>query len=193
MVADDNNWNPKSGLDILLMLLYAPEDDNFSSPIAGITRLDKMMFILSKTNEFTALFEGDYEFIPYNFGPFATELLDDIEALVEEGLVNRKKSSEIHDASETRDAEIVDEETGELYDSEVNWDMYSYDIYSLTTKGEEIAKRIFNAAQLIQQKRIIELKSVFNKMPLTSLLRYVYEKFPTYAERSKIKDEITAK
>jgi uncharacterized protein YwgA len=192
MVKDQTGWEPKSGLDALLMLLYAPENDKDSSPIAGITRLDKLMFILSKTSEFEALFEGDYKFIPYNFGPFATELLDDLEALVEEGIIKRSKSTATHEASETRDAEVVDEETGELPDSEINWDMYSYDIYSLSDKGKEIAARIFSSAASVQQKRIVETKGVFNKMPLSSLLRYVYEKFPDYAEESSIKDKVLA-
>jgi uncharacterized protein YwgA len=110
-----NQWNPQSGLDVLLMLLYAPQNGEDCVPIEGITRLDKLMFLLSKTNEFSNLFAQDYEFIPYNFGPFATELLDDLEALIAEKVIHRQKSTSIHDASSTRDAEVIDEDIYTLY------------------------------------------------------------------------------
>lgn len=193
MQEQDNEWKPESGLDVMLLLFHAPQDGEKNAPVSGITRLDKLMFILSKTEEFKTLFEGDYEFIPYNFGPFATELLDDLEALVAEGVVERTKSNEQYDAAATRDAEVIDEETGELPDKEVSWAIYSFDVYSLTSKGNDIASKLWNAAMEEQRQRICNVKKIFNSMSLTALLRYVYESFPNYAKDSLIKDQILMK
>lgn len=187
------NWIPQSGLDVLLLLLYVPEKGELMKPVEGITKLDKLMFLLSKTVEFSSLFESDYEFIPYNFGPFATELLDDLEALVAEGIINREKSAKSFDATATRDAETIEEETGELPDNEISWDMYSFDIYSLTQSGEHIARLLFEACDEKQKRRITVIKERFNPMPLTSLLRFVYVNYPAYATASEIREELLSK
>ncbi len=190
---DIQDWTPKSGLDVLLLLLYAPEFGVNCNPIAGITRLDKLMFILSKTKEFSNLFHEDYEFIPYNFGPFATELLDDLEALIAEEVVHRNKIKDGGDSSSTRDAEIIDEETGELPENEVSWDMYSFDSYSLTAFGKEVSEKLFNDASIEQQQKVIQVKESYNSLKLSSLLRFVYESFPDYVIKSVIRDEVLRK
>lgn len=182
-------WKPESGLDVLLMLLYASDGNRLQAPINGITRLDKLMFLVSRFEEFEPLFREDYEFIPYNFGPFATELLDDVEALKGQGLVQYEKRNP-QSASETRDAEIIDEETGEFDDNEVTWDMYSCEIYSLTPAGAEIAGKIFAGASKEQQEIVTKVKTSFNNKSLTGLLRYVYRTYPVYAKRSLIREKI---
>jgi hypothetical protein len=193
MQEQENEWKPKAGLDVLLLLLYAPQNGEKNAQISGITRLDKLMFILSKTEEFEYLFEGDYIFIPYNFGPFATELLDDLEALIAEDVIERVKSDEQYDSSSTRDAEVIDEETGELPDKEISWNMYSYDLYNLTSKGMLIASKLWDCTTDNQRERISSVKRIFNSMSLTSLLRYVYKNFPDYAGHSLIKGKILIK
>lgn len=190
MQSDDiQDWRPESGLDVLLMLLYAPENDEIATPVKGITRLDKLIFLLSRFKEFEKLFRNDYDFVPYNFGPFATELLDDLEALKAQGVVEAKKEKTKR-ASETRDAEAIDEESGELGESEITWDMYHYEVYCLTEEGREIAERIFSAASEAQRSVIISVKERFNTKSLTGLLRYVYKTYPSYAEKSEIRTKI---
>jgi uncharacterized protein YwgA len=180
-------WIPESGLDVLLVLLYADDGKRVHAPIEGITRLDKLMFLLSKTEEFGGLFEDDYEFTPYNFGPYATELLDDIEALEEEGLLTSKSVGPPQGATETRDAEIIEEETGE---AEVRWDMYPFQSYRLTKDGKSIIKKLYDCLTEKQKSKLHEIKKSFNRLPLTSLLKYVYEEYPKSASESLIRDRI---
>ncbi len=183
----DDDWEPQSGLDVLLVLLYANDGVIDRASVEGITRLDKLMFMLSKTQEFVTLFENDYEFTPYNFGPYATELLDDIEALGEEGFIQCNTAGHQKSATETRDAESIDEETGE---EDVSWVMYPFQSYSLTSDGVEAAERLYNSMTSKQKSKILEIKRTFNRMPLTSLLKYVYEEFPESASKSLIRDDI---
>ncbi len=187
--SDLNNWEPESGLDVLLMLLYAFEGDKGRTSIHGITRLDKLMFLLSQFSEFSPLFENDYDFVAYNFGPFATELLDDLEALKQQGLIEVKDRIP-RSASETRDAETIDEETGELEDEYVTWDMYKYEEYHLSNIGVEIAEKIYNSATPKQREILDKVKTRFNSKSLTGLLRYVYRSFPQYATASEIRSKI---
>ncbi|MFO7835731.1 MAG: hypothetical protein R6V83_03680 [Candidatus Thorarchaeota archaeon] len=190
MTSEENeDWQPQSGLDVLLMLLYAPEHGEESTPVKGITRLDKLVFLLSRFDEFEGLFKDDYDFVPYNFGPFATELLDDLEALKSQKVISATKEKSTR-ASETRDAEAIDEETGELDDSDVTWDMYDYEVYRLTEAGQDIAKRIYSAATKEQREIVRRIKERFNQKSLTGLLRYVYKTYPYYAKESNIRPKI---
>ena len=186
---ENGNWAPESGLDVLLMLLYAEEGEKGRTPVRGITRLDKLMFLLSRLDEFGALFKDDYDFIPYNFGPFATELLDDIEALKSEGLIQVKEESP-NSASQTRDAETSDEETGEFPEDEVSWDLYKHETYSLSELGLRIARKIFDDATADQRSAVERVKQHFNGKSLTGLLRYVYRTYPKYASESVIRRKI---
>ena len=71
--------------DILLLLLYSPGvQDETNEPIVGRTRLVKMLFLF-KTEAFkhfrggTALNESEfYQFFPWNFGPFSSQVYDDL-------------------------------------------------------------------------------------------------------------------
>jgi len=180
------DWIPRSGLDVLLMLLYTEEGKKGQTPISGITRLDKMIFLLSRSEELAALFRDDYDFIPYNFGPFATELLDDLEALKTESLIEVVKEVFPRSASETRDAEVADEETGEIDEEDIRWDFYKIETYSLTDKGKKIAGLLYQNATDEQKKRLESVKKTFNRMSLMALLRYVYKTYPEYATLSRI-------
>lgn len=183
----NDDWKPESGLDALLVLLYASDGRTECTAVEGITRLDKLMFLLSKTKEFASLFQDDYEFTAYNFGPYATELLDDIEALEEEGFLTSASVAKQSSSAETIDAETIEEDTGEI---DVSWKMYPLKSYRLTEEGISMTMLLYNALTIAQKQKLEHIKRKFGKMPLTVLLKYVYEKFPESASKSLIKDRI---
>ncbi len=74
---------PESPLDLELLLLGACN----RKPICGITRLDKMLFLLHDSNAFPECFEYLKHEKPYRHGPFTEPLLDDLQALEEEGVI----------------------------------------------------------------------------------------------------------
>lgn len=55
----------KSGLDLLMLLLYANEQEK----IEGITKLLKLLFLLIKEEKFKE-FEKEYGFEACNYGPW---------------------------------------------------------------------------------------------------------------------------
>ena len=76
----ENVWEPESALDILIVLLYSKGRFGvLNEPIEGITRLDKIMFLLSGDERFKSIINQGYTFEADNFGPFAPELFDDLE------------------------------------------------------------------------------------------------------------------
>ncbi len=76
--------SPDSPLDLELLLLCACD----RKPICGITRLDKMLFLLHDSKTFPKCFEYlKHGELPFKYGPFVESLLDDLQALEEEDII----------------------------------------------------------------------------------------------------------
>jgi len=160
-------------LEFLLLLLYIPgftKKENES--IKGITRLDKIIFLVQKKLELNI-----YNFIEYDYGPWSSEIQSDIRLLGEGGLVK------IVEDKLLISVEVIDRTDK---DEIVN----TIEIYSLTPGGEKIAKEIFDKLNNNEKKILLEIKYEFNKIPLTDLIKYVYEKYPEMTTKSKILDKI---
>jgi hypothetical protein len=185
---EQESWKPESPLDILISLLYAEgSDDKQAESIEGITRLDKLMFLLSRSEEFKDIIDKGYNFEADNFGPFAPELFDDIEALKQESILNiiskrkPKNRSEIADENSNVDASEDDEPSN---------NDYSVNKYQLTSKGMEIGKLLWNGLTPRQKEKLVSIKKTWENKDLIDLLHYVYKRYPETTEKSKIKDKV---
>ncbi len=146
----------------LLLLLNA----NDASPIKHKLRLQKLMFLLQKEIiEERGLQPSleKYNFDAYNYGPFSDDLIDDIEFLKDLNLI-----------------EVSSENNTE--------------VYRITEKGKKFLRNFLSKIPESQLKLIKpfineleKLKRKWNNVPLNKLLRYVYEKYPEYTEKSLIK------
>jgi len=135
-------------------------------PVKQRLRLQKLMFLLQKEiveRKGLQASTEEYDFTAYNYGPFSDELIDDIEFL---------KDLELIDVIKENDVEL----------------------YKITEKGRKfladfLQKAPSSSKKLLQTvKREIEnLKKKWNKEPLKKLLRYVYEYYPEYTEKSLIR------
>lgn len=119
--------------------------------IRGRTRFEKLLYLQRNELRFT---EGNfYGFKWAQYGPFSKELLDDLEDLVDKGLISERTMS----IDKTSD-------DGHLY------------IYTLTANGRELIPRILDELPP-QTLEILESLRRYNEMPLEKLLKYVYESF----------------
>ena len=77
MTVSSERAHPDSPLDLIILLLAIDGES-----ISGVTRLDKMIFLLYDMDIFPECFEyiqtGNK---PYKYGPFVESLLDDLQAL----------------------------------------------------------------------------------------------------------------
>ena len=66
------------------------------------------------------------------------------------------------------------------------------EVYEITTNGRQLVNKLLeeNATLKNLMKDIEQLKKKWNATPLIKLLRYVYMKYPEYAEKSMIKHMI---
>lgn len=183
------NWNLESALDVLIVLMYAEGDEKkVGEPIEGITRLDKLMYLLSKSPEFAKTIDKGYHFEADNFGPFAPELFDDIEALKEEEVITVTSRRETKNKIETIDEEYVEKEIDK--EDNASWKSYPLEKYELTESGMKIGSLLYKCLSEKQKTELKNIKSVFGKMSLNTLLHFVYSKYPEMTEKSKIRDKI---
>lgn len=143
--------------DLPLSLLAAIEEDS----IEGRTRLQKLLFLIQKRIEQkkNAQLSQSYDFIAYDYGPFAKEIYDDIDTLVRRGL--------------------VDEDPKELDDGVIKYD------YKLTKKG----KQLVESRRLVDDspQEVDAVVSEFADKELSDIIDYVYSQYPNYAENSVIR------
>jgi len=147
----------------LLSLLSA----NNSEPIKGRTKLEKLLFLIRNEILANTHYEkGYYVFEPYKFGPFTADIFDDVILMEDLGYITKQDGRE----------DII---------------------YRITEKGEQKLHQIYQKLpkdihdQLVDiNKKIEKLKKEKNKLSLSTLLSYVYQRYPLYTINSEIKESI---
>ena len=173
----------KSGLDLLLAILYAPgQGDRQAEEIRGITRLEKLVFLAIEEGGFGSR-AADFRYKAYDFGPYSKEVVDYIAALEGLGLVSAREEK-FESFKEVVDRVMA---TGEIPPEERAG---TVEVYGLTDKGRQVGQRAFERLSQDERRRIEDLKKRYNRMDLTSLLNHVYRNYPAMTKKSKILDEI---
>lgn len=130
---------------------------NNREAIEGTTRFQKLVFLAQEEGGLSS----KYAYHAEKFGPFSYDLADELDRYVKEGYIER--------------------------DTEPNAVGHEKHIYSLTTDGQQVARR---AAQKQAYRPILEIladiKSAHNETPLQELLRYVYTKYDEYTTGTEL-------
>lgn len=177
-----------SGTDVLLALLFSKgSTGKINEPIAGTTKLEKFMFLISRESNLKEIISKDYDFAPDNYGPCSHEIFDDIEMLKDANIIVEKKRK-IFSPLDEGDTEACHYPA---VDSEIDSERL-LKVFSLTEKGKKIGEIIFNSLSPEDQKKIVILKQLYNKRPVREIIRNVYTKYPEMIGESKIKKEVLA-
>ena len=84
----------ENSLDLLLVLLFTPfSKKKECEPIKGITRLQKLIFLLNqgKGPDSFVKIAKEYNYKAYKMGPYAGNLREDLETLISFGLVGTER------------------------------------------------------------------------------------------------------
>lgn len=184
--------------DILLLLLFAPgKTGRLNEPIVGRTRLMKMLFLFKKellphfqkSAEITE--ENFYEFFPWNFGPFSSQIYDDLMFFKLTGFIESSNTSQetLPESEEEWDKWL--DESGANGVSEF-FDAYEEETFTLTPKGVDFTRKIYEPLTDPQQKLLVNFKKRLSSAPLRAILRYVYKTYPEQTKNSTIVEEIGA-
>jgi len=178
--------------DIILILL-----SNKKNPIVGTTRLQKLLFLVEKEKDLEPSNES-FDFIPYKFGPASKTLYNDIEFLVNMGLIEKSnekikmQNKNLNDIegfsandflSSTALNSNKNDENKELLDDDDNI------VYRITEDGI----CYLNDNKLLENEDSLKINSIkdkYSRQPLHALLQYVYRNYPDFITESIIKDEV---
>lgn len=169
--------------DLLLMLLGTDGEKG----IGGITRLQKLLFLLEKEESVTPSGEG-FTFEAYKAGPYSPKLYDDLEFLENLGLVGKKIAAEGTEA-EAAEIDFTFENLIEP-DSEAP-DVYEEYRYFLTQDGlKKIEQLLKSGAYKPLVDAIKRIKTRYGQYTLNDLLYHVYTKYPEMTTESEIKEKV---
>ena len=172
-----------SGIDLILLLLYF-EDSRGKREIEGITRLTKMIFWLVK--KYFANLDKEFEFEAWERGPWSPKICDYLELLESKDLISIEERPLKPWEEEDYDA-IRFEEEQEVFSEEARNKMK---IIRLTSKGEEVVKKITILIDRSEIEKIKEVKSYLNRLELREILWKTYTQYGKFTIKSKIKDNV---
>jgi hypothetical protein len=185
----------KNKVELLLALLYAGEHEE-ATPIEGITRLEKMLFLLKIEEGFLSQSETQdtFNFVPFRMGPWSSEVYDEVDFLESLGLLEKESNLKQSPADAAHDDELFNDLVLDKYQkqSSVNLDENA-EIFRLTEKGKKKAKEVWSKLSVEEKNKIISIKYKYNTMNLKQFLRYVYKQHPEYTTASEIKDYLGIK
>lgn len=168
--------------DLIILLLGAPSrKPAIQDRIEGITRLEKLIFLLHVESGIGKVVAEDPEFEAYNFGPFSKKVYQAVETLSAAGLLEDSSST----STSTEDVW----ETEEVIGAEVP-DPYATRNFKLTEMGKRYYEALLKEVSADMQQELENFKTTFGSIPLRQLVRYVYERHPDFTHKSIIKDEI---
>jgi len=186
----------KNSKDLIMLLLHVPgATGEENEPIAGQTRLMKMIFLFDK--EIRPRFGKDAfedmafpEFEAYDYGPYAPKVYSDLEWLVNMGFVS---------AEDRNLSEVADEERKEFdywtatgsADDELDLSRLGRR-FRLTELGARFVGKMLPTWEFSvdQLKTLQEFKSRCVSASLKALLHYTYTRYPETTTKSKIRKEV---
>jgi hypothetical protein len=154
--------------ELIALLLYVPgPQGRIGEPTLGWTRLMKIVFLLYEEAKMKEL-KGKGSFVPFRFGPFDSEVFDAVEALKTLGIVKTEMEPRL-DLGDQVELKTDDKTT-----------------FGLTDQGIAKVRRLVENISPDLYRTLSNYKTLYSRKPLTEILHYVYNKYPSYAVRSEV-------
>ena len=185
--------------DILLLLLYSPGvTEKYNEPIKGRTRILKMLFIFKeeilkyfkKNNDIND--DNFYEYFPWNFGPFSSQVYDDITFFLLRGFIITRDSD-----GDVLPEAVLEERHWQFIsgiqssDIQNEYQEFTEEEFLLTDKGEEFTKEKLYSYLSDSKKNLLKsFKRKLNSASLRAIIHYVYKRYPKMSKNSQIKSHL---
>jgi len=176
------NRDPIETDDAIVLLLGAPGGAEPPGRLEGITRLEKLIFLLERETPARDWMTAKTDFRSYRFGPFSSKVYQAVDSLAAADIVrdSAKKSDDNADRWESVSALM---EEGDL-------DPYTTRDFVLTDRGKDYYAALLRELPPNAEQVLNEFKKRFASLPLRQLVRYVYERYPQFTDKSEIREEI---
>ena len=155
---------------------------HFGGEIGGITKVQKMLFLIEKETKFGDAYSGEIsmEFKPYKMGPFSAEIYNQVDLLLSMNAITAEPGN--FSPSDEYELKKVSPDSGS--------ESLSHKVFHTTSKGHKIGKALAEVLEESTRKDLEETIQYYNSMPLRQLLEYVYSNYEEMTGESEIKEEI---
>lgn len=163
--------------DAAFLLFY------LSGEIRGITKIQKLLFLIEKETRFGERYDDKitFDFKAYKMGPFSPKVYEEVELLLNIGALEKVEGEE--SASDSF-------EINQYTDNEEGSEGLSGKTFRITQKGQKIGKQLEGLLDDDEIKELRALVEEYNEMPLMQLLEYVYTSYPKMTSKSEIKEDV---
>lgn len=169
--------------DAIVLLLAAPgTDQDRPGYLEGVTRLEKLIFLLERETPVGDWLTETPDFQSWRFGPFSAKVYQAADTLATAKLIRDSASSARN--SEDRWESLV----GLMDEDDV--DPYTTRTFELTDRGKRYYGALLRELPPDAERILSEFKRKFANLPLRQLVRYVYERYPQFTDRSEIRDQV---
>lgn len=187
---------------LVLLLLGIQPDGKIGDGIGGITRVQKLLYLLEREGGLAETEDG-FEFTAYKAGPYSSKLYDDLEFLENLGFLNSEVTAGATDA-EAAEVDMLDFDdlmsekpdvsAPQADDGYLQEDAYEERKFSITPDGTSRIEKLLSSGELnpvVEGIRTIKRK--YGHYSLSDLLYYVYTKYPDMTTESEIKEKVLKK
>lgn len=167
-----------SMIELMVLLLHAPNQNGYST-IQGMTRLQKLLFVIQQK------LAGPSEFYAFNYGPFNEEVIDAERALEIAGFIG---STEPESTGRPSFQEMLASANERAASNQGSKGVE----FTLSSEGHQAAERLRRSSPSYEQLFIFveAIKKEWDTPNLIDLIARVYEEYPDYAEKSFIREEV---
>ncbi len=168
--------------DDLVVMLLGSEGAGPPGRLDGVTRLEKLIFLLERETMVGQWLTERPEFRSHRFGPFSSKIYQAVETLAAAGLIldSANPGKDPQDAWETVNFVLDDADA----------DPYANRVFELTDRGWNYYRALLRDLPTDAPQVVSEFKRRFAPIPLRQLVRYVYERYPEFTDKSEIRRNI---
>lgn len=168
--------------DAIVLVLGAPGGSDRQGYLEGVTRLEKLLFLLERETPVRDWLTEKANFRSHRFGPFSAKIYQAVDTLAAAEMIrdSAKSAPTTEDRWEAVDVLMDDEDV----------DPYTTRTFELTDRGQRYYRALLEELPPEAEQTLANFKNRFARLPLRQLVRYVYERYPQFTDRSEIRDEI---
>jgi hypothetical protein len=165
--------------DLVLLLIAAEGPDGGTGRLNGITRLEKLLFLADKETKVSAAVNQPFAFRAYDYGPYSKGVYEAVDLLEQAGLLREERVLEGASLDELEEDFAAGSDVREGVERR----------FVLTDSGKQVAD-LLRTRNPRESTDLATIKKQYSDLPLRTLIRLVYRKYPEYAKASKIRSEI---
>jgi len=168
--------------DAIVLLMGAPGGREEPGHLEGVTRLEKLIFLLERETPVRDWLTEKADFRSHRFGPFSSKIYQAADTLAAASMLRDS-------AKDAKTQEDGWEAVNMLMDDE-DVDAYTTRVFDLTDRGRRYYEKLLEDLPPNAEATLAQFKDKFGNLPLRQLVRYVYTRYPQFTDKSEIRDEI---